>query len=266
MLELFIRMQVSGKDIIFIVIIGSCCLFIAAAAIITYVRLYNERKKKHFEEKKLMAAEFDKQLMQSQLETQEETFSVLGRELHDNIGQLLNSTKLLIGVAERELKEVPETLTTAGQTLGQAIQELRALSKSLDKGWLSQFDLIDNLKAEISRIHFAQTLQVHFVHPETLPLPSEQQIILFRIVQELIQNVIKHAQAKKLDIHIIQYPTQLTLHIIDDGVGFVEAGIPQGLGLRNIRHRTHLLGGSVQWNSRPGEGTSVNISLPSNQG
>ncbi|NCI47821.1 sensor histidine kinase [Sediminibacterium soli] len=258
-------MQVSPNDIVFIVIISSCCLFIAAAALITYVRLYNERKKKHFEEKELMAAEFDRQLMQSQLETQEETLNVVSRELHDNIGQLLNSTKLLIGVTERSLAAVPETLITAGQTLGQAIQELRALSKSLDKDWLSQFNFVENLEAEISRIHSAQTLHIEFSRPETLPLAPGQQIILFRIVQEIVQNVIKHAQAKKAVIRIVKYPGHLTLHISDDGIGFVGDDAPKGLGLRNIKHRTALLGGSVQWHTRPGGGTVVEISLPVNQ-
>lgn len=257
-------MQVSENDIIFIVIIISCCLFIAAAAFITYVRLYNERKKKHFLEKQHMAAEFDKQLMQSQLETQEETLGMVSRELHDNIGQLLNSTKLLIGVTERSLGDVPETLRIAGKTLGQAIQELRGLSKSLDKNWLSQFHFLDNLEAEIARIHSSEALKVVFTRPDSLPLPTEQQLILFRIVQELVQNVVKHAQAKNIEISIVKLADQLTLRIEDDGIGFVQNDKAAGLGLRNISHRTHLLGGKVNWGTRKGGGTQVLISLPVN--
>jgi signal transduction histidine kinase len=67
------------------------------------VNLYNERKKKHIEEKEIMQQQFTNQLLQSQVETQEETLSALGKELHDNIGQLLNSTKLLIGVTQRTI-------------------------------------------------------------------------------------------------------------------------------------------------------------------
>lgn len=257
-------MQVQENDIIFIVIIGSCCLVIAAGALLMYVRLYNEKKKKHFEEKSIMAIEFDRQLMQSALETQEATMSMLSRELHDNIGQLLNSTKLLIGVTERSLTNVPDTLITAGQTLGRAIQELRSLSKSMDKEWLTQFDLIENLEAETVRINSAQALRIHFTKPEALPLKSGEQVILFRIVQEAIQNAIKHASAANVYITIDKQYTVLTVTVRDDGSGFDETNATKGLGFRNISHRTHLLGGTVNWQSAPGKGTTVTIELPAN--
>jgi signal transduction histidine kinase len=258
-------MQVSEQSIVFIVIIVTCSLFIAAAALLTYVRMYNERKKKHSEEKRIMSVEFDKQLMQSQLETQEETMGILSRELHDNIGQLLNSTKLLIGVTQRGLADPPDTLVTANETLGLAIQELRSLSKSLDKEWLSQFNFIENLEAEINRINSSRTLHVFLTRPDTLPLKPNEQIILFRIVQELIQNAIKHAQAQHFYIKITKYPGKLQLTLSDDGTGFDPEAVKEGMGLRNIRHRTHLLGGSVQWKSAGFKGTVVLIELPVNQ-
>lgn len=258
-------MQVQENDIIFIVIIGSCCLVIAAGALLMYVRLYNEKKKKHFEEKSIMAMEFDRQLMQSALETQEATMSMLSKELHDNIGQLLNSTKLLIGVTERSLPTVPETLTTAGETLGRAIQELRALSKSMDKDWLTQFNLIENLENETVRINSAQDLRIHFNKPDALPLKSGEQVILFRIVQETIQNAIKHANAANVYITINNRSGVLKVTVRDDGHGFDENKATKGLGFRNISHRTHLLGGTVNWQSAPGKGTTVIIELPANQ-
>jgi signal transduction histidine kinase len=259
-------MQVSANDIILLVIISTCILFIAAGAMLTYVRLYNERKKKHFEEKKNMASEFDRQLMRAQLETQEATMSMLSKELHDNIGQLLNSTKLLIGVTQRGLKEVPDTLLTANETLGRAIQELRSLSKSLDKEWLEQFDFIENLEAEIPRINSARSLRIHFNRPKNaLPLKPNEQLFLFRIVQELIQNAIKHAQATTVNILLEIQPGLLVLRIQDNGRGFTEENITSGLGIRNIRQRTQLLGGTVNWQSAEGKGTSVNLEIPVNE-
>ncbi|MBV9986966.1 MAG: hypothetical protein JO301_04770 [Chitinophagaceae bacterium] len=258
-------MQVSAQNIIFIVIIFTCSLVVAAAALLTYVRMYNDRKKKHFEEKRIMASEFDQQLMQSQLETQEETMSMLSKELHDNIGQLLNSTKLLIGVTQRSLSDPPDTLVTANETLGLAIQELRSLSKSLDKEWLSQFNFIQNLEAEISRINSSRTLHIFLTRPESLPLKPNEQIILFRIVQELVQNAIKHAQAEHFYIKITKFPGKLQLTLSDDGSGFDPDAVQEGMGIRNIRHRTHLLGGSVVWQSAGYKGTVVLIELPVNQ-
>jgi len=267
LLELFFYMQVSANDIILVVIISTCFLFIAAAAFLTYVRLYNEKKKKHFEEKRTMATEFEHQLMLSQLETQETTMSMLAKELHDNIGQLLNSTKLLIGVTQRSLApNIPDTLLTADETLVRAIQELRSLSKSLDKEWLERFNFIENLQAEIPRINAARSLQIHFRGPErVLPLKPNEQIVLFRVAQELIQNAIKHAQAANINIHLDLHPGLLVLSITDDGQGFSESQITEGLGIRNIRHRIQLLGGTVAWQSQEGKGTAVNIQLPVNE-
>ncbi len=264
MLELFLFMQLSADEIVLIVVLSTCSFFIAAAALLIYVRLYNERKKKHFEEKAIMASEFDKQLMQSQLETQEETLSMLSKELHDNIGQLLNSTKLLIGITERNISNPPETLVTAGETLGLAIQELRSLSKSLDKEWLAQFDFIENLEAEIGRINSARTLHIHFIKPGSFPLKPNEQIILFRIVQETIQNAIKHARAANVHITVTNKSGWLTLVVSDDGDGFDESSSIRGLGMRNISHRTHLLGGKVSWRSVLERGTTVTIDLPIN--
>lgn len=258
-------MQVSSTYIVFIVVIITCSLVAAAAALMLYVRLYNERKRRHFEEKQLMADEFERQLMQSQLETQEETKSILSKELHDNIGQLLNSTKLLIGVAQRSMDNLPDTLVTADETLGLAIQELRALSRSLDKDWLSQFNFVENLEAEVQRINGSGRLQLFFTRPEELPLAAGEQTILFRIVQEIIQNTLKHAKAASIHIRVNRYHGKIMLAVSDDGRGFDSFVSPEGMGIRNIRHRVQLLGGVVRWESFEDKGTTVFIELPVKQ-
>ena len=104
---------------------------------------------------------------------------------------------MLLGITQRNLADIPETLTIAQETLGKAISELRSLSKSLDKEWLAQFDLIDNLATEINRINAGLILEIHFSHPGKLSLTVEKQIILFRIIQEALQNAIKHSEAQK---------------------------------------------------------------------
>lgn len=209
-----------------------------------------------------MASEFESQLLQSRMETQEETFATLGKELHDNVGQLLNSAKLLIGVTQRKLTDAPDTLAIADETLGTAINELRSLSKSLNKEWLEQFNFIDNLQAEIKRINATDHLQIHFTHTAPLSLKSDEQIILFRIVQEALQNAIKHAQATNINIILKEEANSLYLIIEDDGKGFAEKEKAQsGVGLLNMQHRTKLLGGTIEWKSA-GNGASVIICLP----
>jgi len=209
-----------------------------------------------------MQQEFQQQILQSQIETQEETFALLGKELHDNVGQLLNSAKLLIGVTQRKLSDSPDTLAIADETLGKAINELRSLSKSLNKEWLEQFNFIDNLQAEIKRINAADSLQIHFSNTAPIPLKSDEQIILFRIVQEALQNAIKHAQANNITIQLTEENNLLTVIVEDDGKGFEEKEkVTSGVGLMNMKHRIKLLGGTIEWKSA-GKGASVIICLP----
>lgn len=257
-------MQEETNNIIQLVIAITVIFLIAAAFLILNVNIYNERKKKYIEEKKIMQQAFAQQLLQSQIETQEETFSVLGKELHDNIGQLLNSTKLLIGITQRKLTNYPDTLTIADETLGTAIKELRSLSKSLNKEWLQQFNLIDNLQTEIKRINASEALTIQFTHPNKLPFDSNEQMLLFRIVQEAIQNAIKHAQTTHISIEAKEgNNNQFFITIVNNGKGFAtDSKKPNGVGMMNMQDRIKLLNGSINWQSSTLTGTTVTIQLP----
>lgn len=247
-----------------IILAASSILLLITLFIVMLVVAYLKRDLKHLKEKESMEADFENQLLQSQLETQEETLHQLSTEIHDNVGQLLNSTKLLIGLTQRSLPEPPETLLMADDTLGKAIQEIRSLSKSLNKEWLQQFNFIENLEAEISRINAARGLQINLYRPDSLSMKASEQIILFRIVQEVLQNAMKHAFAKTIEIKIKEDNRLLTILISDDGTGFDETTITQSVGLLNIKHRTKLLGGTVRWLSSINNGTQVTIQLPVN--
>lgn len=225
-----------------------------------FVITHRSSRNLFIKEKELMQIEFDKSLLQAQIETQEETLSALGKELHDNIGQLLNSTKLLIGITQRKLTQSPDTLAIADQTLATAIQELRSLSKSLNKEWLQQFDFIENLNTEIKRINATDDLTIHFQPIGKFPFKSNEQIMLFRIVQEALQNAIKHAACKNIYISTEEKNQLFIIRINDDGVGF-STNKTSGLGILNMKNRINLLKGHVNWESTK-DGTDVTIQLP----
>jgi signal transduction histidine kinase len=251
----------SIKEETYYAVVFAClfALLLILIIIITAVLYYNRRKKYMKEE-----ANFHKELLQSQIETQEETFQQISQELHDNVGQLLSSTKLLLVITERQLDVIPDTLRIAEETLAKAIQDLRSFSKSLNKDWLDRFNIIENLRAETERINTARTINTSLIcNLLSLPLKPESQIMLFRIVQEALQNSIKHAEAKQITIDIAQNENTIAVSVIDDGNGFDENSLPQkGVGLMNMKHRTHLLGGTIQWDTLPEKGTQVFISIP----
>ena len=243
------------------VVIITLIFVVLSVGFVVFIINYKMKQGLHLKEKKRMAEAFEKQLMQSQIEIQEATFEELGNDLHDNVGQLLSSTKLLLGVTQRALLERPDSLNLAVETLGQAIHELRSLTKSLDREWLAQFSLITNLQTEINRINAAKALNIQFVHPVTLPLETQKQIILFRVVQEALQNAIKHSGAAAISIEITAGTDFIIIAVNDDGRGLDGHDFSVGLGIRNMKKRMLLLGGTIDWCQGAG-GLSVNIILP----
>ncbi|RYY59503.1 MAG: hypothetical protein EOO05_13050 [Chitinophagaceae bacterium] len=255
-------MHQTEQNIIVTVILITSVFLIAGVFLLFYVRLYNERKRNHEEEKLVMKQEFDTQILHAQIEVQEATFATLGGELHDNIGQLLSTTKMLLGLTERTLSPVPDTLLTATTTLGKAIHELRALSKSMTREWLEQFDFVDNLRTETQRLNTDDRLRVELTCLPRIPMTADKQILLFRIVQEAIQNVIKHSGANHLVMDVTQDGDRLHVSLTDNGSGFAETGNRNGIGLLNMKQRVRLLGGEIEWQSPPAGGTRVFINLP----
>ena len=255
-------MQSETIKLLEVIAVGTILLVLVAAFMVSFVIAHRKKRNEFIREKKKMETEFEKQILQSRIEMQEYTYSALSKELHDNIGQLLSTSRMLLGLTERNMENPPDTLLTANATIGQAISELRSLSKSLDKEWLEQFSFTDNLQTEISRINAGENVLVELIPDGELPLASGEQIILFRIVQEAIQNAIKHGHPKNMRIELKEDENNYSILISDDGIGFNSNEKGMGMGMTNMKHRTNLLGGSITWNSIPGEGTTVCIYLP----
>jgi signal transduction histidine kinase len=253
-------MDILSQEITIIVVATFFFLLVGVGIIVLFL-IYQKRQLRYILEKKELSNQFQRELLKTRLEAQEETLSQLGVDLHDNIGQLLSSSKFLIGVAERS--EAPAaTLQLADETISKAIYELRAMSKALNTEWLERFNLIENLQTESDRITASKELSITLQHPASIDMPVDRQIMLFRIVQEALQNSIKHAKASMVSIVAEQKDNTLEVSITDNGKGFDVNNVAiQGVGVTNIRHRAQLMGGIATWNSSS-EGTTVLIQLP----
>lgn len=249
------------------VIIAGILIFSILTAVVVFILLFYQKKRfQHIQQLTEIEKQYKEQLLKSQLETQEHSFHQISQELHDNVGQLLSSAKLLLTIGSKELPVVPDAITIAEQTVAKAIQDLRSLSKSLNSEWLHQFNIIENLQAEKQRINAARNIQVSLqTEYQQLPLETEAQVMLFRVVQEALQNSIRHASPEHINIEIKNTDGHFELSIQDDGAGFdVESVKNESLGLRNMEHRVQLLGGNILWQSAAGEGTCIYIKLPVN--
>ena len=206
--------------------------------------------------------ELERQYLQSRVEVQEATLTTVGKELHDNIGQLLSSAKMLLGVAQRSSGNVEQVVKKVDEILNQIIENIRDLSKSLDGDYLKRFNLIENVAIEANRNNeINPNLRIHFSSVEHLPLEPEDQIVLFRIIQEGISNAIKHANAANIFISISQPDKELYITITDDGQGFDINTVTKGIGLTSMIIRATSLSGTIQWNQLyPGTELRITIS------
>ncbi|MCW3089703.1 MAG: domain S-box protein [Ferruginibacter sp.] len=200
------------------------------------------------------------------ISAQERERSFLGEEMHDNINQILATSMLYMDLAISDENPRKDILINSRNYIYIAMQEIRKLSKSLLPPTLGETSLTGALEEMITQIEQADDLR--FIREwkgidETL-LSEKLSLSVYRIVQEQINNIFKHAKATKVIIGLTQNKEILRLRIKDNGIGFDTAVKRNGIGLKNIISRTNLFKGEVVINSHPGEGCELLVSLKMN--
>jgi PAS domain S-box-containing protein len=223
-----------------------------------------ERKK---QEKKLLAdgMRHQKQLTQATLDGQEKERREIGKELHDNIGQQLTTIKLFLDLAKSTANESTlEMVNMALKGVGDAINEIRAMSRSLLPHTLSDLGLVESICELTESLSRAQLISIDFNYDDfdEINIPENQKLTLFRIVQEQLNNIAKHAEANNISVTLKSTIQSVLLEIKDDGKGFDKKTVRKGLGFTNIRNRAELFGGKKEIISTPGEGCFLKVSMP----
>lgn len=209
-------------------------------------------------------ATFEKALLQSKIEIQEQAFNNISRELHDNVGQQLSLAKLNLGT----LKEIHNTqdkekIESARDLVSNSIYQIRSISKTLLGEKVSSIGIAEAIKNEAERISKLGLLSINLSFSrDHFSLDDQKEIILFRIVQEALNNIIKHAAATIVNISLDDEADHLKILIQDNGKGFKLAGeSTPGIGLMNMKNRAHTIGADLFIESTPGQGTSIKILL-----
>jgi len=258
----------ADKDIKGLIILTTLIFFIAAIFVLLYTLLYNRRKKRHIEEKEMMKLTFETELFKTQYEVQEQTMQTIGADLHDNIGQLLSLTSLTLNSIELNNKaKAQQKIDAAIDLTVRSIKEMRLLGKLLQGDQLVVLGLSEAIRHEISWMERSGRYKLVYHQGEEIPAANnpDKDLILFRILQEILNNIIKHAAASEINISLEYQEGILQLKIADNGVGFNAdelTAAQRGMGLQNIRKRAGIIGGEVVIKSTLGEGTRVSIFIP----
>jgi two-component system, NarL family, sensor histidine kinase UhpB len=222
-----------------------------------------ERKKleRELSEQQLL---LQKQLTENTIQTQERERAELGKELHDNINQILATAKLFTEMAISEGGMRDEFLRRSYSHIVNAISEIRKLSHELIPPSLGDIGLNDALQEMVNSLNSAQRIKIH-LKTEGLrkaELSENKKLMVFRIVQEQLNNILKHSKASNVEVELNTAQNFLYVTIKDNGIGFDPAKKTNGIGLRNIGNRVEVYNGQMKIKSAPGKGCELRIVIP----
>jgi signal transduction histidine kinase len=255
------------KEIISIVLVGSFISLLLVAFLISFVYFYQRRHFAFLREKQQIQSQFQEELLKTRLEIQEETFRTISEEIHDNIGQTLSFIKLNLNTMNPVLPERQEgKWQESKELLTKVIQDLRNLSRTLNTDFIQDIGLVSAVRQQLGLLERTGLYRIELdVSGEEWALPASTELVLYRVIQELLNNIVKHADAGLICVNMLFDPHFTTLVIADDGKGFepVNLGLQDvpGIGLRNIMNRISLIGGTVTIDSAAGAGSRITIRL-----
>jgi len=253
-------------EYILIIIVFNFFLLAFIAAAVTFVVQYKNKKREsqaQFIQQEIL---HQKELLAAEIEIQTQTMQHIGREIHDNVGQKLTLASLYMQQLAFENK-APGANDQIGQVnalIDQSLTELRHLSQSLTDKRIEKENMTGLLQQEVARIEKLKKYQVNLsiTTAKELNLAYQTKNVIIRVIQEFLQNSMKHAECKTMDIQLIQQDHLLKIKLQDDGKGFDADHVKnKGIGLINMKKRIELIGGTYLLESHRHKGTTVNIEI-----
>ncbi len=253
-----------GKSEIIITLITTTIgLAILIACILVFIIQYRNRKIDHKKETDMLNEKHIQDLLEKQLDTQQETMQHIGREIHDNVGQKLTLASLYTKqLSIKNTNNLDEKIIAISTIIDESLNELRQLSKTLTNPQLANADLLFLLKEEARRINVSGVCHVSIISNQIeIPLPQSSKNVLYRLLQEFIQNSLKHSGCKKITINLEYQTNKIIITANDDGKGFNTSAPSNGIGLQNMQRRAEELGAIYTLKSTQGKGTEIKIMM-----
>lgn len=259
-----------NPELYFVIIVGIILGLLLVSFIAAMLVLYKRKQQKQEEEMARVKDRYEKEALHSQLEIQENTLKTISQELHDNIGQLLSVVKLSLSTLPIEMEHKAFPLVAHSQkVLNKAIIDLSNITKSLYTERISELGLAESVRFELLAINNTGQFETSFQQegPE-VQLPERSLIFLFRMFQEMLNNIIKHSGASRIAVRLCYSEDgQLVMEVEDNGKGFdvekMKASLSsgKGVGLKSMMNRARMMGADLQMDSREGKGTRITVKL-----
>ncbi len=251
-----------SNDIAFTIIVTTLLILLLITGVIITIFLANRRHVQQEIKMAQMQTSYEKELRTVENEVQEHTLNNISRELHDNIGQLLTLMRIQLEQEKLDHPDIAATLAPLDNTLSDTVQQLRLLSHSLNSDVLLQNGLLNMIEQEARRLRQFKAISINWQNDGTEPdLNKDQRIMVFRIFQEVLNNILKHAAARNIEV-TLRAQNNFSLTIRDDGQGFdlqqtMRDG--RGAGIKNMTKRAALANLHFHIDTAMGKGTTFVI-------
>lgn len=259
-------MQGSSEDIVNLFMVSSLIILIVIAGVAIFMVVYQRRLVRQRLQLQAQEIAYQEKMLHVSVDTQEKERQRIGKDLHDEVGAMLSAVKMNLNLIDRKLKkltEQPADLGEAKSMLDDAIANVRNISHDLLPPGLVKFGLasaLEGFREKISRLS-GINYEMH-TQGEEIRLPTRTELAVYRVVQELTHNSLKHGEAQNIRLDCIFSPESVTVTYQEDGKGFDAAGKSGGMGLLNMQNRIRLALGEFQLESSPGNGVKATIQIP----
>lgn len=258
-------MQPDSYEFLLIFSVATVGMLLLAGAIVIFVVFYQKRMIQEQFKRQSLEFDYQQKMMQAELSSQESERRKLAADLHDSIGGMLSTIRVGISTMARSLPDASQMDETK-QMLDDTIASVRRISRDLMPSTLDKFGLVHAVKELCERFYGTSKIPVDFeCTGEFVEMDKQRELLIFRIVQELLNNAVKHSKASQINVRLI-VAGNLAITVKDNGVGFDVHQLKndktgRGLGLFNIENRARLLNGKLIFDSAPSRGTLVTLTL-----
>ena len=247
-------------------------MLVFISGIVIFIFQYRRRKLQYDKEKALIKEQHLEEILNTRLEIQQQTMQDIGREIHDNIGQKLTLASIYANkiTYENKFPDQGGQIAAIGEILTESIEELRKLSRNLTNSNADIGELKALIENECKRVNELNICNLSYSFNETdYTISNTLKNFILRIIQEFLQNSLKHASCKNILLNFEHNETGLFIAIQDDGIGFKENGnasrTKKGIGLMNMKKRAELIGAEFSLKSEINQGTKLDLFIPDNK-
>ncbi len=247
-----------------VIIIGMVMFFVLALAVILFFIVYQKRLLAQQKKHRQIEADYQRELLAVAIESEEKERTRIGKELHDDVGALLTTTKLYLSQVSSELspEELTKTTDKMRSLFDTMIQGVRNISQDLRPVILEKLGLMEAIDNLVQTVNDTGKIKAKFVDFSTSSIAKANELNIYRIIQELINNTLKHAVASNLSITISNTGKTLKIVYEDDGIGLQQEYLNQkGIGLKNIESRLSVVEGTMNFSSQK-SGMKATINIP----